>query len=51
MVKPRGLGSSVGITLVHDASELPAALDRAFRHDRSPSPRHTWPARATSRSA
>jgi D-alanine-D-alanine ligase len=33
MVKPSSLGSSVGITLVHDASELPAALDEAFRHD------------------
>jgi len=33
MVKPAGLGSSVGITLVHDASELPAALEEAFRHD------------------
>jgi D-alanine-D-alanine ligase len=33
MVKPANLGSSVGITLVHDASELPAALELAFRHD------------------
>ena len=33
MVKPSNLGSSVGITLVHDAAELPAALDEAFRHD------------------
>jgi D-alanine-D-alanine ligase len=33
MVKPANLGSSVGITLVHDASELPGALDEAFRHD------------------
>jgi D-alanine-D-alanine ligase len=33
MVKPSNLGSSVGITLVHDADELPAALDEAFRHD------------------
>jgi len=33
MVKPANLGSSVGITLVHDPSELPAALDLAFRHD------------------
>jgi D-alanine-D-alanine ligase len=33
MVKPSNLGSSVGITLVHDASELPAALAEAFRHD------------------
>jgi D-alanine-D-alanine ligase len=34
MVKPSNLGSSVGITLVHDASELPGALAEAFRHDR-----------------
>jgi len=34
MVKPANLGSSVGITLVHDASELPGALAEAFRHDR-----------------
>jgi D-alanine-D-alanine ligase len=33
MVKPANLGSSVGISLVHDPSELPAALDEAFRHD------------------
>jgi D-alanine-D-alanine ligase len=33
MVKPANLGSSVGITLVHDPSELPAALELAFRHD------------------
>jgi D-alanine-D-alanine ligase len=33
MVKPSNLGSSVGITLVHDASEIPAALEEAFRHD------------------
>jgi D-alanine-D-alanine ligase len=33
MVKPSGLGSSVGITLAHGASEYPAALDLAFRHD------------------
>lgn len=33
MVKPSNLGSSVGITLVHDPSELPAALNEAFRHD------------------
>jgi D-alanine-D-alanine ligase len=33
IVKPSSLGSSVGITLVHDPSELPAALDEAFRHD------------------
>ncbi len=33
MVKPARLGSSVGMTLVHDAAELAAALDRAFRYD------------------
>ena len=33
MVKPARLGSSVGMTLVHAAAELPAALDEAFRHD------------------
>jgi D-alanine-D-alanine ligase len=33
MVKPARLGSSVGMTLVHDASELDAALVTAFRHD------------------
>ena len=33
MVKPAGLGSSVGMTLVHDPDELPGALDLAFRYD------------------
>ncbi|HEX5824213.1 MAG TPA: D-alanine--D-alanine ligase family protein [Candidatus Limnocylindrales bacterium] len=33
MVKPSGLGSSVGITLAHGPAEYPAALDEAFRHD------------------
>ena len=33
MVKPASLGSSVGMTLAHDAAERPAALDEAFRHD------------------
>jgi D-alanine-D-alanine ligase len=33
MVKPARLGSSVGMTLVHDASELDAALDLAFHYD------------------
>jgi D-alanine-D-alanine ligase len=33
MVKPARLGSSVGMTLVHDESEIDAALDTAFRHD------------------
>lgn len=33
MVKPARLGSSIGMTLVHAADEVPAALDEAFRHD------------------
>ena len=33
MVKPARLGSSVGMTLAHDPSELDAALDLAFRYD------------------
>ena len=33
MVKPARLGSSVGMTLVHKPSELPAALDLAFHYD------------------
>ena len=33
-VKPANLGSSVGIVKVHDASELPAALDVAAHYDR-----------------
>jgi D-alanine-D-alanine ligase len=33
VVKPARLGSSVGMTLVHAAGELPAALDEAFRWD------------------
>jgi len=33
MVKPARLGSSLGISLVHDVSELPAALDLAFTFD------------------
>ncbi len=33
MVKPARLGSSVGMTLVHDPAELDGALDTAFRHD------------------
>jgi D-alanine-D-alanine ligase len=32
-VKPANLGSSVGISKAHDASELPAAIEEAFRHD------------------
>ena len=33
MVKPSGLGSSVGITLAHGAAEYGPALDAAFQHD------------------
>lgn len=33
VVKPASEGSSVGMSIVHDASELPAALERAFEHD------------------
>jgi D-alanine-D-alanine ligase len=33
VVKPARLGSSVGMSLVHDLDELPAALDEAFAHD------------------
>jgi D-alanine-D-alanine ligase len=33
VVKPARLGSSVGMSLVHDVEELPAALDEAFRYD------------------
>ncbi len=33
MVKPARLGSSVGMTLVHEPAELDAALAVAFRHD------------------
>ncbi|HEX5147982.1 MAG TPA: D-alanine--D-alanine ligase family protein [Candidatus Limnocylindrales bacterium] len=33
MVKPARLGSSVGMTLVHDLSELDGALGTAFRYD------------------
>jgi D-alanine-D-alanine ligase len=33
MVKPSGLGSSVGMTLAHGPDEVPAALDEAFRFD------------------
>jgi len=32
-VKPARLGSSVGITKAHDASELRAAIELAYRHD------------------
>ena len=33
MIKPSGLGSSVGISLAHGAAEYEAALELAFRHD------------------
>ena len=33
MIKPSRLGSSVGVTLVHDVGELTPALDLAFRYD------------------
>ena len=33
MVKPSGLGSSVGMTLAHTSAERAAALDEAFRFD------------------
>jgi D-alanine-D-alanine ligase len=33
-VKPANLGSSVGISKVHDSSELPAAMREAGNHDR-----------------
>lgn len=33
VVKPARLGSSVGMSLVHDLDELPAALNEAFRYD------------------
>lgn len=33
VVKPARLGSSVGMSLVHDLDELPAAFDEAFRYD------------------
>ncbi len=33
-VKPANLGSSVGISKAHDASELPAAMNEAARYDR-----------------
>ena len=33
MIKPSGLGSSVGITLAHGPAEYEAALDEAFRYD------------------
>jgi D-alanine-D-alanine ligase len=33
MVKPARLGSSVGMTLAHDAGERPAAIEAALAHD------------------
>jgi D-alanine-D-alanine ligase len=34
VVKPANEGSSVGMTIVHDGAELPAAIEKAFLHDR-----------------
>ncbi|MEN6429776.1 MAG: D-alanine--D-alanine ligase [Coriobacteriales bacterium] len=34
VVKPAGEGSAVGVSIVHDSSELPAAVAGAFQHDR-----------------
>ena len=33
VVKPARLGSSLGMTVVHDAGELPGAIDEALRYD------------------
>jgi D-alanine-D-alanine ligase len=33
VVKPARLGSSIGMSIVHELDELPAALDEAFRYD------------------
>jgi D-alanine-D-alanine ligase len=33
VVKPANEGSSVGMTIVHSANELPAAIEKAFAHD------------------
>jgi D-alanine-D-alanine ligase len=33
VVKPARLGSSIGMSVVHELDELPAALTEAFRHD------------------
>jgi D-alanine-D-alanine ligase len=35
VVKPANEGSSVGMTIVHEAAELPAAIEKAFTHDRT----------------
>jgi D-alanine-D-alanine ligase len=35
VVKPANEGSSVGMTIVHDSAELPAAIETAFVHDRT----------------
>ena len=35
VVKPANEGSSVGMTIVHQAGELPAAIEKAFVHDRT----------------
>jgi D-alanine-D-alanine ligase len=33
VVKPANEGSAIGVTIAHDPSELPAAIDEAFAHD------------------
>ena len=35
VVKPANEGSSVGMTIVHSAGELPGAIEKAFAHDRT----------------
>lgn len=35
VVKPANEGSSVGMTIVHDAGELPEAIEKAFHYDTS----------------
>jgi D-alanine-D-alanine ligase len=46
-VKPANLGSSVGISKVHDAGELPAAMREAGRSSRSASSTTTKPSTST----
>lgn len=35
VVKPANEGSSVGMTIVHDAAQLPDAIEKAFHYDRA----------------
>ncbi len=35
VVKPANEGSAIGVTIAHDAAELPTAVGIAFRHDRT----------------